>query len=375
MERTEYSSAKATGDLDAADTARVTTTQSTAPHTRAIASVSDLLSRRRQVQSLLRGRSAHRPAAVEWPQPAPEPVEASRPRRRDGQSQWVDIDGPVHYVDYGGPTGATTMVLVHGLMAAHVNWAALAPELTDEYRVIALDLVGHGRTASAGRGTDVRTNQEVLHRFIGEVVGEPVVLVGSSMGGLISILEAAAEPEAVCGVILVAPALPVILTEIPSPTVLMNYLPIAIPGLGAALLDLRHRTSNAEELVRAGLAVATADLDTVSADVLREHIQEAEVRLTIPGTSTGYQAAAQSTILAVLQTRKYTALMRSVKAPVFLIQGEQDKIVSPAGARKVAAANPHWDYESIPGVGHAPMLEVPEPLADSMKAWARLHVA
>jgi pimeloyl-ACP methyl ester carboxylesterase len=60
----------------------------------------------------------------------------------------------------------------------------------------------------------------------------------------------------------------------------------------------------------------------------------------------------------VLQTRTYTAMMRAIKAPVFLIQGEQDKIVSFSGARKVAAEKPHWDYEGILGVGHAPMLEV-----------------
>jgi pimeloyl-ACP methyl ester carboxylesterase len=286
------------------------------------------------------------------------------------ESQWIDIDGPVHYVDYGGPAGARTMVLVHGLMGAHVNWLALVPELTDEFRVIALDLVGHGRTERAGRGTDVRSNQQVLHRFLEGVVDEPVVLVGNSMGGLISILQAASEPETVDGLVLVAPALPAVLTEIPSSTVVRNYLPLAVPGLGTALLSAQQRTSDVEGLIRSLLDIVTADPDRVPEDVVRGHVELAEVRLQIPGTPAGYQAAAQSTVRSMLQVRDYAATIGSIEAPVLLIQGEQDKVLSPTGARRIAEHNPHWDFESLPGVGHAPMLEVPEQLAGSIKDWA-----
>lgn len=291
------------------------------------------------------------------------------------ESQWIDIDGPVHYVDYGGPAGATTMVMVHGLMGAHVNWLSLVPELNDEFRVIALDLVGHGRTARAGRGTDVRTNQQVLNRFLRKVVDEPAVLVGNSMGGLISILQTAGEPETVRGLVLVAPALPAVLTEVPSSTVVLNYLPMAVPGLGTALLHAQHRTSNAEAQTRSLLDTVTADPDRVSEEVIREHVDLAEVRLGISGTSAGYQAAAQSTMRIMVQVRDYAATIRSIEAPVLLIQGEQDKVLSPTGARKVAANNPHWDFESLPGVGHAPMLEVPGQLAGSIKAWADKRLA
>jgi pimeloyl-ACP methyl ester carboxylesterase len=304
-----------------------------------------------------------------------ETVALRYPQSVTGESKWIDIDGPVHYVDYGGPAGAPTMVLVHGLMGAHANWLALAPHLTDEYRVIALDLVGHGLTKRAGRRTDVRTNQQVLHRFLTDVVAEPAVLVGNSMGGLISILQAAEKPETVHGLILVAPALPAILTEIPSPTVVLNYLPLAVPGLGTALLSAQHRASNAEDLIRSLLDMVTADPARVSEDVIREHIELAEVRLKISGTPAGYQAAAQSTILMMLQVRDYAATIRSIEAPVLLIQGEQDKVLSPTGARKVAAKNPQWDFESLPDVGHAPMLEVPEQLADSITAWAKNRLA
>lgn len=295
---------------------------------------------------------------------------AEAPLRSAGpQSHWIDIDGPLHYVDFGGPEGGTPMVLVHGLMGGHENWLALAPELTDDFRVIALDLVGHGRTQSAGRGTDVHTNQQVLSRFLARVVGEPVVLVGNSMGGMVSILQASEEPETVRGLVLLAPALPAGLTELPSATVMLNYLPFALRGLGP-LLAATNPNRSPEEAVRWLLAMATADPDSVSESVVREHAQMAQERLQMPETYVGYPVAALSTILMMLQLRDYAATISAIEAPVLLIQGQEDRIVPPAGARKVAETNPHWQFESLPGVGHVPMIEVPQQVAGSVKAWA-----
>ncbi|MGH3120870.1 MAG: alpha/beta fold hydrolase, partial [Streptosporangiaceae bacterium] len=77
---------------------------------------------------------------------------ASPVPRFGGESRWADLGGPVHYLDYGGPAGAPVIVAVHGLEGSAVNWSAIAPLLTDRYRVLAPDLAGHGFTRSAGRG-------------------------------------------------------------------------------------------------------------------------------------------------------------------------------------------------------------------------------
>ena len=76
----------------------------------------------------------------------------------------------MHYLDYGGPADAPVMVAVHGLEGSAVNWSALAPLLTDRYRVLAPDLAGHGFTRSCGPwGVDVASNRALLSRFIQEV--------------------------------------------------------------------------------------------------------------------------------------------------------------------------------------------------------------
>src|SRR5438309_7201690 len=125
-----------------------------------------------------------------------------------GTSRTVDWGGPLHFVDYGGNADGPAVVLVHGLGGSHLNWDLLAPLLTPHARVWALDLPGFGRSEPGGRRTSVPANVAVLGRFVDEVVGEPAVLVGNSMGGMVSILTAGERPESVSGLVLLDPAIP-----------------------------------------------------------------------------------------------------------------------------------------------------------------------
>src|SRR3712207_5067033 len=126
-----------------------------------------------------------------------------------GQSRTVHLGGPVHYVDFGGgPDGGPTVVLVHGLGGSHLNWDLLAPLLTSHARVLALDLPGFGRSEPGDRRASVPANVLVLDRFLREVVGGPAVLVGNSMGGMISLFASARSPQRVAGTVLLDPAVP-----------------------------------------------------------------------------------------------------------------------------------------------------------------------
>jgi pimeloyl-ACP methyl ester carboxylesterase len=61
--------------------------------------------------------------------------------------------------------------------------------------------------------------------------------------------------------------------------------------------------------------------------------------------------------------------MRAVRAPVLLIHGELDRLVSIRNARATAARNPCWQFETIPGVGHVPQLEAPDLTAAHILSW------
>src|SRR5690349_19627503 len=150
------------------------------------------------------------------------------------EDETVDVDGvPVHYIDYGG--NGPIVVLVHGLGGAAINWMAAAPLLAERTRVVALDLAGFGRTPSLGRPTTVEASAKLLVDFVTRLFAGPVILVGNSMGGLVTMLAAAAQPDRVAGTVLVDPALPV-WPDALDPVIGQLFMAYAIPGVGEALL-------------------------------------------------------------------------------------------------------------------------------------------
>src|SRR5256712_14166815 len=111
------------------------------------------------------------------------------------RSRTIDLDGPVHYADFGG-TGPT-LVLVHGLGGSHVNWLAGAPVLARRARVLAVDPAGFGRTPLGERSADVHANPVLLDRFPHPVAAGPPGLGRDSMGRPVAMMDAARAPERV----------------------------------------------------------------------------------------------------------------------------------------------------------------------------------
>jgi pimeloyl-ACP methyl ester carboxylesterase len=298
---------------------------------------------------------------------APEPVSASAPAH--DRSRWVDLDGPTHYLDFGGPADGPVIVCVHGLGGSAINFLAIAPLLTDRYRVFAPDLAGHGLTQSHGRDTMVLANRRLLHQFAASVAGGPVILMGNSMGGMISLLEATAAPECVAGLILLDPALPMVPAR-PDPAVTARLALLATPGVGLALMAARRRMSP-EAVVASTLKMCCVDPARVPADVVAEHVALARRRAAFTATDRDMFRATRSTVFTAMFARSlgYRRGMGSIKAPVLLIHGERDRLVPLAGARSAARANPAWTFITMPDIGHIPQLEAPRRTADIVLDW------
>ncbi len=286
-----------------------------------------------------------------------------------GHSGWIDLDGPVHYLDYGGPPGAPLMVCVHGLGGSAVNWAAIAPLLTGRYRMLAPDLAGHGRTESAGRGTGVAANRVLLHRFIEAMSASPVILMGNSMGGMISLLEASAAPSAVAGLILLDPALPFGPAR-PDPVVTTMFAMYLTPGLGR-LISGRRRRMSPELLVAAVLSLCCVDPSQVPADVVALHVAVAREHAEFADVERDFTAAARSVVATAgyVRSAPYRRAIRSIKVPVLLVHGARDRLVPVAAARAAARANPSWTLVVLFNVGHVPQLEAPRDTARAITGW------
>jgi pimeloyl-ACP methyl ester carboxylesterase len=285
-----------------------------------------------------------------------------------GESHLLDIDGPAHYADFGGPTDGPLLVGLHGLGGSHLNWMAVAPTLRRTCRVVALDMVGHGRTPLGERTPDIEGHRRLVSGFLRAMGGTPAILVGNSMGGLVAALQAAAEPDSVAGLVLIDPALPTARLGLVHPRVIANFLLCAVPGVGEGYLSQRRRHTTAAQSVHRVLDVCCVDASRVPADVVEAHVALTEQLDRAKGDE-AYLGSARS--LAALTARPAETLGRlgAVHQPTLLLQGARDVLVPLSAARRMSALHPDWRLEVAPDVGHVPMLEAPSWTSRMIMDW------
>jgi pimeloyl-ACP methyl ester carboxylesterase len=285
----------------------------------------------------------------------------------------VDLDGPVHYLDFGGD--GKPIVMVHGLGGNAMNWMSVGPELSKNHRVLALDLAGFGRTPLFNRSAALGANAELVHRFIEQVVGEPAILMGNSMGGHISILEAADHPQWVDALILVDPAIPGAHVRRPDPTMLGVMAALTLPGLADFVIDRRARVLGPERLVRETIALVAADPSRIDSAVIDAHVQLMRERGNLGRqASRAFLQAVRSLGLRMADPRFWTRL-KKVEAPGLVIHGELDRLIPVSAVRDLVRRRPDWTLEVIEGVGHVPMMECPDLFLKLVNQWLTYRIA
>jgi pimeloyl-ACP methyl ester carboxylesterase len=284
----------------------------------------------------------------------------------------VDVNGPVHYREWPGPTDGPTFVCVHGLGGSLLNWAPVAPGLAKRGRVLALDLPGFGQTPSAGRSSSITSNWRLLDGFLQRLELPPVVLVGNSMGGMLALVQSAHSPETLDRMILVDAAFPrVRIGTAPQPPARVTAL-FALYASGRVaerLVTRRIRRLGAEGLVRETLRVCTTNPGAVDPTLVSALIEQTERRLEAAEATTAFLTAARSIFRAQVAPGRYRALVQAARTPALVIHGRDDQLVPLASA--VAAAKDHdtWRLEILDNLGHIPQMEAPARWLGSVETW------
>ena len=285
----------------------------------------------------------------------------------------ADLDGPVHYLDFGG--SGRPLLMVHGLGGNSLNWMAVGPALAENHRVYALDLAGFGRTPLFHRSAAVGANQSLVHHFIQEVIGEPVVLMGNSMGGHISILEAAAHPHSVTDLVLVDPAIPGTHITRPDPRMIAVGVALSIPGVAQSFLDRRLRTIGPDGLVKETMELVAADPSRVSREVVEAHVALTKQRSHLGAQNhRAFLQATRSVALRMADPRFWTRV-REVKAPTLIIHGDRDRLIPVSAVRELVRRRSDWKLVVLEGVGHVPMMETPDLFLSVVNDWLQTKTA
>lgn len=294
----------------------------------------------------------------------------------EGTSRRTTVAGQeLYYLEFDGPEDSSTIVCVHGLGGSALNFGVLAPLLASRYRVLAVDLPGHGRSepgpADVGSGATVDRLVGVLDGFLRQVAARgPVVLVGHSLGGVLTVL-AARDSTAVSRLVLLAPPVPH-RTRLPWDLRLMMKLALLrTPGV-RQVVDRQLARTAPEALVHKQLADATPHVSRVPTEAVAASVAETAERLVSPDAATARRLQWQAildTIALLGRPADWAARLATVEQPALWLHGHDDRLVPIADARALAASRPAWTFRARPGTGHLPHLEDPAWVADTLTEW------
>lgn len=282
-----------------------------------------------------RGRVARYPSTVTEGEPYP-PL----PRISWGANRYLEIDGErVHVVERG--SDGPRLLLLHGYASNAQAWRAVIDRLEGRFRMVAADMVGFGWSSRVP-----------MHPLTGDAYAERLVglldalgwarahVAGQSWGGGLAQRLAAAYPERVDRVVLVA-------TVDPSRTLWL--------GTAGLRIGIRFPWLAQLAVTRAqGLAARAAGVRAWS--LARGYVDP----LRLPGTN-----AFLDRFVAEHATSSHLDLER-VEAPSLVIGPLEDRVVLPEITRSVAARIPGARYVPVPGAGHSVAAEAPDVIADLM---------
>jgi len=125
------------------------------------------------------------------------------------EERWLEWHGSRlrYYVGGGGSSGSgPSLVLVHGLGGAASNWCELVPLLAPGFRLLVLDLPGHGGSSPLPSAPTLNPFADAVFRVAESEELLPAAVVGHSLGGLVALRLALRRPQAVRALVLAAAA-------------------------------------------------------------------------------------------------------------------------------------------------------------------------
>jgi len=266
---------------------------------------------------------------------------------------WISRDGlKLHYRDYAGPSDRPPLLMLHGLTRNSRDFEELAARYAGKWRVIAVDFRGRGQSqhdpvpARYVPGTYAMDVIELLN----ELGIEQAVFLGTSLGGLVTMIIATVAADRIAAVLLndVGPEL-----DLSGIDRIKTYVgkPVVFSDWSDAATRIRERGGDIHP------AYGDADWLRFAHRICRQ---------TDGGVEFDYDMAIAEPFQAgnTGEVPDGWPFYRALSGrPVLVLRGGNSDLLSEAAAERMAREIPDVEVVTVPGVGHAPDLAEPESIA------------
>ncbi|WP_395614839.1 alpha/beta fold hydrolase [Sphingorhabdus sp.] len=260
----------------------------------------------------------------------------------------------VHYRDEGKQDGPV-LVLIHGSNASLHTWEQWVGILGKDYRIISLDLPGHGLTGNNPAGVyDSASYVRVVDRLLTKLNVDKAVIGGNSMGGGVSWAYALEHPEKVEALLLVDASGQPYARSGKTP---LGFRLMRMPVIKEAARFIAPR-SIFESSVKTSMSVQS-EID----DKLIDRYWELN---RYPGNRNATMQRFSNSKSMVPGTKER---LSTIKVPVLILWGAEDNLIPVTAAKWFAEAMPQAKLIIYPNVGHIPMEEIPQKSANDVKIW------
>jgi pimeloyl-ACP methyl ester carboxylesterase len=265
-------------------------------------------------------------------------------------SHFADIDGVrVHYQEKGE---GSPLVLLHGYTASTFAWKDVFEPLSEQFRVIAVDMKGFGFSGKPDGDYTRRAQGELVIHLLDQLKIDRAILCGNSMGGEISMHAAVRHPDRVSALILVD-----------SSGVTVSGGSSTAPGvagwpvIGPALMSL---ALTSDSMVRSGLRLCFYDKAIVTDEQVAAYYRPLKTR---DGQRAAYLARVQAAVDPIEPE------INKIGQPTLIIWGAEDELIPLEAGRKLNSLIAGSRLVVFDKCGHVPQAEIPARFAGEVSSF------
>lgn len=248
-----------------------------------------------------------------------------------------------------GNSNRPIALLIHGWSSSWYAMSPLLPLLSKRFHCIAVDLPGYGESPRLKERTTIPRYADLLAKLLREITDQKVVLIGHSMGGMISLTMTLRHPYLVERMVLLAPTisgrLSLFINLFISPITLLERSPIGdrlISLLEPQMVGITDRLMRPASFAE-GSGVSERDYLRLRADARR------------PG-----QGRVRAECFWAMRDNDLRGRLGRIKVPSLVIWGMEDNTVPLRDASILTDEWPEADLRILPRASHWPQFEVPD---------------